>query len=80
MDQCKKCRNPMTFAEQRRQWGRLVRMGMGHKEAGRMMPLCQKCTTQAIAHSTPTVSPSAIGTGGHKWNRPTLPTPANRSE
>jgi hypothetical protein len=38
----------MTWAEQRRQFGRAVRAGLSLDETKQLMPRCQKCTTEAL--------------------------------
>jgi hypothetical protein len=43
---CVSCERPvMTWAEQRQQYGRLVRHGFTPEEIKRRMPLCRQCTT-----------------------------------
>ena len=44
---CLYCRRAITWAEQRRQLGRLIRRGgtITYDEAKRLMPRCQKCLT-----------------------------------
>jgi hypothetical protein len=44
-DKCLRCQNPMTWADQRRQYGRAMRAGMTVEEARRILPRCQKCMT-----------------------------------
>ena len=45
-DQCLRCNQQMTWAEQRRQFGRLIRYGWTPEEAKRLTPRCQKCVTE----------------------------------
>lgn len=46
---CKRCGCRMTWADQRRQFARLIQnKGMSPDQAGGMMPLCQKCVTAVI--------------------------------
>ena len=46
--QCLRCGYRVTWAEQRRQYGRLIRRGKSDEEAKALMPRCQKCTTAAL--------------------------------
>jgi hypothetical protein len=44
---CIACGLPkMTWADQRRQYGRAIRKGLTPDEAKRIMPRCQKCMTE----------------------------------
>jgi hypothetical protein len=46
---CVDCKRPcLTWADQRRQYGRVLRAGLTPKEAKALMPRCQKCTTKAL--------------------------------
>lgn len=45
MDTCAKCKRPMTFAEQRRQYARLRKANYSNQQAKAMLPRCQKCLT-----------------------------------
>lgn len=45
---CLRCGYRITWAEQRRQYGRLIRRGKSHDEANALMPPCQRCTTAAL--------------------------------
>jgi hypothetical protein len=43
---CSRCRTPMTWAAQKRQYGRLLRHGLSQDAVkGSSMPRCQKCVT-----------------------------------
>jgi hypothetical protein len=45
-EKCIGCGSPrLTWAEQRRQYGRAIRRGLTPDEAKRLMPRCQKCLT-----------------------------------
>ena len=46
MNCCKHCGNIMTWAEVRRQYGRLIqKKGRPPEQARELSPLCQKCVT-----------------------------------
>jgi hypothetical protein len=45
MIRCRDCHNPMTWADQRYQFVRLIRRGLTSDDAKRLMPRCQKCVT-----------------------------------
>jgi hypothetical protein len=38
----------MTWSDQRRQWGRLLRRGLTQEQARALAPRCQKCLTTAL--------------------------------
>ncbi|MBN2291062.1 MAG: hypothetical protein JXM70_01480 [Pirellulales bacterium] len=62
--QCKTCKEPMTWREQRRQYGRCVRRGMTKFEIQEALPRCQKCLTQHRQEMQSAVSwPVAEGVG-----------------
>jgi len=42
---CLRCQRPMNWAEQKRQFGRLMSIGFTVEEAKQTMPRCQKCMT-----------------------------------
>jgi hypothetical protein len=42
---CLRCNNAMTWAEQRRQFGRLIQCGFTPDQAKERVPRCQKCIT-----------------------------------
>lgn len=42
---CRDCRYPMTWDQQRRQFGRLMQKGFTVDEAKAALPRCQKCLT-----------------------------------
>jgi hypothetical protein len=44
-DKCLDCNYPMTWEHQRRQFGRLMRLGMSVQDAKSILPRCQKCMT-----------------------------------
>ena len=44
--QCRDCRNPMTWAAQRVQYGRLIRRGLPPAQIKAILPRCQKCVTR----------------------------------
>lgn len=51
---CKDCINPhsrLTWAEQRKQYGRCLKHGLTPAEAKAAMPLCQKCCTKFLRTS-----------------------------
>jgi hypothetical protein len=45
---CLRCGYPMTWENQRRQFGRLMRRGMTTEETKALLPRCQKCMTTAL--------------------------------
>jgi hypothetical protein len=46
---CKRCGNDLSWGNQRRQYGRLIRQfGYTPEQAGRLMPMCQKCVTVVV--------------------------------
>lgn len=47
------CVNLLTWAEQRRQYGRLFHAGFSLAEIRAVMPICQRCTTAVLASSSP---------------------------
>ncbi len=44
-DPCIECRRPMTWAQQRVQFGRLKRLGISAAHIKATLPRCQKCLT-----------------------------------
>jgi hypothetical protein len=50
---CKECKNALTWAEQRKQFGRLIKEGKSPEEAKAAMPRCQKCVTRLLGRKTP---------------------------
>ncbi len=44
-NRCTQCHGGMTWAEQKKQWGRMVRAGTNEVDATAAQPRCQKCTT-----------------------------------
>jgi len=42
---CKDCRRILTWAERRRQYGRLLRRGLTEEQVKGALPRCQKCMT-----------------------------------
>jgi hypothetical protein len=50
---CLGCGYLMTWAEQRRQFGRLIRLGLGRDEAKARMPRCRRCITADQRQSGP---------------------------
>lgn len=46
---CLSCNHPITWAEQKKQFGRLVRKGLSSEQAKRLLPWCGKCVTNALA-------------------------------
>ena len=56
-------RRIVTWAEQRRQYGRAMRAGLTKAQAGELMPRCQKCTTGFLLTRRPT-EPAG---GGDAW-------------
>jgi hypothetical protein len=42
---CLRCKNTMTWAEQRQQYGRLLRSGLPPEAASKLSPQCRKCVT-----------------------------------
>lgn len=68
-DCCQRCGHEITWAESRRQWGRLVRAGLDATEAKSLQPRCQKCSTAylrersvlaVIADNRPSSGPIAV--------------------
>jgi hypothetical protein len=45
---CAVCSRGLTWAEQKRQYGRALRAGLASDEAKRLMPRCQKCLTDIL--------------------------------
>jgi hypothetical protein len=45
---CSGCGRQMTWEQQRRQYGRLLRAGKAPVEAKALTPRCQKCVTAAV--------------------------------
>ena len=45
---CVRCGYHITWADQRRQFGRLMRLGFGYEDAKALMPRCQKCVTTTL--------------------------------
>ena len=45
---CRRCGYAITWAEQRCQFGRAIAKGLTPDEVKGLMPLCQKCTTEAF--------------------------------
>jgi hypothetical protein len=45
---CLRCGYPITWDDQKRQWGRLMRRGVSPEEGKALMPRCQKCNTITI--------------------------------
>ena len=50
---CRGCGNPITWADQRRQYGRLLRRGLSTEEAKAALPRCQKCVTRWLRDRDP---------------------------
>jgi len=46
--QCLRCRNLMTWAAQKVQFGRLRREGFSNEEINAITPRCQKCVTRFL--------------------------------
>lgn len=42
---CKRCKTTVTWAEQRKQYGRLIRAGLELSQAKEAGPRCKKCMT-----------------------------------
>lgn len=42
---CLRCGNLMTWADQKRQYGRLMRAGVSNDKIREVQPRCQKCVT-----------------------------------
>ncbi len=49
-DRCLDCRYRMTWAAERRQYGRALRRGLTPEGAKAAMPRCQKCMTKYLAY------------------------------
>jgi hypothetical protein len=45
---CQGCGFHVTWAEQRKQYGRLVRRGLPPERIKAILPRCQKCVTRAM--------------------------------
>lgn len=52
MTVCLRCKYPMTWEAQRRQFGRLIRRGLTKEQAKEMLPRCQKCMTVYLRELT----------------------------
>jgi hypothetical protein len=50
---CRDCRNLMTWAASRVQYGRALRRGLTVAEAKAAQPRCQKCTTKFLKAKQP---------------------------
>lgn len=48
MVKCLGCRFPITWREQRAQFGRLMRRGLSEADTKAIMPRCQKCITVTL--------------------------------
>ena len=48
---CKGCNYPITWAEQRRQYGRLLKRGLATDQAKAAAPRCQKCMTKYLGEN-----------------------------
>lgn len=46
--ECLDCKYPMTWAQQRVQFGRLVKRGLSREETKAAMPRCQTCVTRML--------------------------------
>lgn len=44
-DRCKRCRYAITWADQRKQFGRMIKRGLSIDEIKAIQPRCQKCVT-----------------------------------
>ena len=45
---CKSCRSRMTWAQQRVQFGRMLKRGLNKEQAKLLLPQCQKCITRHL--------------------------------
>jgi hypothetical protein len=45
-NKCNACRNPMTWAAVRVQYGRLLRRGFTEEQVKAVLPRCQTCVTR----------------------------------
>ncbi len=61
---CIGCNNPMTWAESRVQYGRLLKRGIDEATAKQATPRCQKCMTVWIAANAPDAPDAADATEG----------------
>jgi NAD-dependent SIR2 family protein deacetylase len=59
---CLRCYYTMTWEQQRRQYGRLMKRGMTQKQAQELLPRCQKCMTEVLR------DPAKLS---ERFNRPT---------
>jgi len=50
---CKRCRCLMTWADQRKQFGRMIGRGLTTEEAKTVQPRCQKCVTVYLREREP---------------------------
>jgi hypothetical protein len=50
---CLRCGNRMSWSEQRRQFGRLLRRGLTTTDAKALMPRCQTCLTAILGRKRP---------------------------
>lgn len=48
MNRCKQCNNPMTWAQSRVQFGRLLKQGKTPEQAKEILPRCQLCVTRLV--------------------------------
>ncbi len=48
MKKCKQCGNPMTWAQEKQQYKRLIVQKIPPEEIKKVFPLCNKCTTQFL--------------------------------
>lgn len=63
---CTQCHNPMTWAHQRVQYGRLLRLGLKPEHAKRLLPRCHKCITARLRDQP---SPSSPAHPDPQWHR-----------
>lgn len=56
---CRDCHNHITWAELRRQYGRLLNRGLTPTEAKQMLPRCPKCVTAALRRMPTPSNPSS---------------------
>ena len=69
---CKGCGYPITWAEQRKQYGRLARRGMAPDDIKAVVPRCQKCVTRWLRENEtmPTIHQDGRLLTGDEWILP----------
>jgi hypothetical protein len=60
---CKECAKRLTWAETRRQYGRLRQRGYSHEQSAARGTSCQKCTTAFVRNATAPIYTKARKSG-----------------